>query len=342
MRSPLHPREPRRGSGVSVLDAKVRKVYLSNMEPLLTTQNQGLLSSPTTSGLVDVFLAGKSGRTLRAYSEDLRDFAAFLGVEEVKEAANLLLSKTHGSANEIALSWRASLLDRGLSPSTVNRRLSALRSLVRLARTLGLVPWALELGSLRSSKYRETRGPGLEGFRALLSLVDKDQTPKGRRDRVVLRLLWDLALRREEVVSLNVENVDLSAGTVSVLGKGRRERETLTLPSSTIAALRSWLEVRGTLPGPLVVNMDHKTKGERLTGAGLYFLVRELGSRVGLSVRPHGLRHASITEALELTGGNVRAVQRFSRHKDLRTLTVYDDNRQDLAGEVASLVAGAA
>ena len=57
-------------------------------------------------------------------------------------------------------------------------------------------------------------------------------------------------------------------------------------------------------------------------------------------VRPHGLRHAAITEALDLTKGNVRAVQRFSRHRDLRTLTIYDDNRQDLAGEIARQLAG--
>ena len=56
-------------------------------------------------------------------------------------------------------------------------------------------------------------------------------------------------------------------------------------------------------------------------------------------MRPHGLRHASITAALDITGGDVRAVQRFSRHRNLTTLTVYDDNRLDLGGKVARLVA---
>ncbi|HVT40002.1 MAG TPA: hypothetical protein VHE78_13215 [Gemmatimonadaceae bacterium] len=54
----------------------------------------------------------------------------------------------------------------------------------------------------------------------------------------------------------------------------------------------------------------------------------------------HGLRHAAITHALDVCAGDVRKVQKFSRHRDLRTLTVYDDNRQDVAGEVAKLVAG--
>jgi integrase/recombinase XerC len=58
-------------------------------------------------------------------------------------------------------------------------------------------------------------------------------------------------------------------------------------------------------------------------------------------VRPHGLRHAAITAALD-AGLDVRRVAKFSRHRDLRTLTVYDDNRQDLAGVVAAVVAGVA
>lgn len=68
-------------------------------------------------------------------------------------------------------------------------------------------------------------------------------------------------------------------------------------------------------------------------------MIRELGEKAGLRARPHGLRHAAITEALEATGGDVRRVQRFSRHKDVRVLLVYDDQRKDLAGEVSRLVA---
>ena len=62
---------------------------------------------------------------------------------------------------------------------------------------------------------------------------------------------------------------------------------------------------------------------------------RQAIEAAGVRARPHGLRHAAITEALELTGGDVRRVQRFSRHRSLQTLLRYDDNRQDLAGGVA-------
>ena len=86
------------------------------------------------------------------------------------------------------------------------------------------------------------------------------------------------------------------------------------------------------------MNRARPGKG-RLTAIGLYGMVRELGRKIGLKVWPHGLRHAAITEALDLTGGNVRAVQRFSRHRDVRILERYDDNRRDLASEVAKQVA---
>lgn len=310
------------------------------MDAIIVSNTQTALQVPTASRLVQVFLSGKSGRTLRAYSLDLQDFSDFVGADTVDQAASALMGRGHGGANELALAWRSDLLERGLSPATVNRRLAALRSLVKLGRTLGLVPWTLELPGVQGQAYRDTRGPGRDGFRRLLDQTDN--SAKGRRDRLILRLLWDLALRREEVVSLDLEHADQDAGTVSILGKGRRERETLTLPAATRDALRDWLAARGDEPGPLVYNVDRRTRGRRLTGAGLYHVVRTLGKGAGIKVRPHGIRHAAITEALEVTQGNVRAVQRFSRHRDVRTLSTYDDNRQDLGGNVAALVAASA
>ena len=80
----------------------------------------------------------------------------------------------------------------------------------------------------------------------------------------------------------------------------------------------------------------------RLSSSGLARIVRESGRAAGVQkpVRPHGLRHAAITGALEASGGDVRAVQRFSRHASVETLLVYDDARQDLGGKMAAKLAG--
>jgi integrase/recombinase XerC len=297
---------------------------------------------PAGARLLSAFFAGRNPRTLTAYRQDLADFRAFMGAETSEDAGRLLLERGHGEANGLALAYRAHLLERGLSPATVNRRLAALRSLVKLARTLGFVSWALDVESVKSETYRDTRGPGRAGVRLLFEELERRTDAKGLRDRALVRLLYDLGLRRGEVASLRLEDVDLRAGSVAVLGKGRTERAALTLPEPTQAALVAWLAVRGSKRGPVFLNFDHAGKGEGLAGRSIARLVAKLGNAVGLTVRPHGLRHAAITEALDLTGGDVRKVQRFSRHRDLRVLNRYDDNREDLGGSVARLVAATA
>jgi integrase/recombinase XerC len=76
--------------------------------------------------------------------------------------------------------------------------------------------------------------------------------------------------------------------------------------------------------------------GLRLTGDGIYHIVRDLGARVGVpTLTPHKLRHTAITIALDLTDGNVRAVRDLSRHARLETLQRYDDNRRNFQGSVS-------
>jgi integrase/recombinase XerC len=242
----------------------------------------------------------------------------------------------------VALAWKASLQERRLQAATINRRLAALRSLVQLARTLGIVPWALEVQNVRAESYRDTRGPGLSGVRLLLNEVESRRDKKALRDRAALRLLYDLGLRRSEVVALDVDDLDLDAGTVAVLGKGRTQKTKLTLPGPTKEAIRQWLEARGTEMGPLFTNLDRAGKGCRLTGTSLYRLVRRLGEKVGLRVRPHGLRHTAITEACKLAqakGLGLEEVLDFSRHRDVKVLMVYRDRERDVQGQLATLVA---
>jgi integrase/recombinase XerC len=294
------------------------------------------------AGLVEAFLSGRSERTLEAYRRDLEDFTAFVGAPSGEEATRLLLGRGHGEANALVLSYKSHLLEKGLSPSTVNRRLAALRSLVKMARTLGLVPWTLEVSNVRAKAYRDTRGPGAAGVHLLLDQVQGDN-PKAVRDRALIRLLYDLGLRRGEVVSLDAEDLDLERGTVAVTGKGRREKEPLTLPEPTALYLAAWSEVRGEEPGPLFVNVDRAGKGERLTGTSLYRLVRGYGEKAGLRTWPHGLRHTAITEAVKKVqeaGYPLEVARDFSRHSDIRTLLIYRDRERNYQGEVASMVAG--
>jgi integrase/recombinase XerC len=290
--------------------------------------------------LVAAFLAGRRDTTLRTYRIALEDFRRFTGAPTLAHAARGLLGGTHGDANRTAHAYAATLRGRGLAAASVNLRLTALRALVKLARVQGLVPWALEVQGVRAEPFRDTRGPGRSGVRAVLAEVDGATTPKDLRDRAIIRLLTDLALRRGEVVGIDVDDVDLVGATVAVLGKGRHGKTEITLPEPTKAALAAWLAARAPGPGALFVNFVRGGARGRLTGASLARIVRRIGASAGIEcLRPHALRHAAITQALDVTHGDIRAVQRFSRHADPRTLLLYDDARRDGAGEVAKLVA---
>jgi integrase/recombinase XerC len=298
-----------------------------------------------TSGvdLVSSFLRGRNQKTIDAYRKDLEDFRAFLGASTIDDASKILLSRGPGDANSLALAYKTHLIERGLQSATVNRRLAALRSLVKLARTLGLTVYTLQVENMKSQPYRDTKGPGKNGYRAMLDQAQKAKEAKAIRDQAILHLLYDMGLRRGEVISLDLADLDLMAGTVSVLGKGRTQKESLTLPNETKKALSEWLKIRGATPGPLFLNFDPSAiEPGRLTGDGLYKIIKKLGKKAGIKARPHGLRHSAITEALDLTGGNIRAVARFSRHRNVQVLTLYDDNRTDLGGNVAQMVAAGA
>lgn len=291
--------------------------------------------------LVEAFLGGRNARTRLAYAQDWADFAAFLGAPGASHAAHVLLSRGHGGANALVLSYRNHMADRGLASATLARRLAAIKSLVKLARMLGMVGWILDVEAPKVETYRDTRGPGRPVVRAMLDAAAARDDAKGRRDQAILRLALDLGLRRGEIVSLDVEHVDVAGRTVAILGKGRKNRETLTMPPSAADATRRWLELRGDAAGPLFLNLDRGHAGQRLTGTAVYLIVQSLGAKAGAKVRPHGLRHAAVTAALDATGGDVRQVQKFSRHRDVRTLTRYDDARHDIAGDVAKRVAAA-
>src|SRR4029077_946832 len=106
----------------------------------------------------------------------------------------------------------------------------------------------------------------------------------------VVRLRHDLAWRRGELVALDLADVDLEAGSVAVVGKGRTEAVRLTLPDPTRDALAYWMATRGLDAAPLLGRLDGAADGpDRLTDTAVFLVVRDLGRKAGLSrpTRPH-------------------------------------------------------
>jgi integrase/recombinase XerC len=282
--------------------------------------------------------------TRKARVKDVAALGRYLGLEPAA-TLDLVVAGTPGQANTIALGFKADQLSRKLAPNTINRRLSTLRRACRVARRLGLVDWSLDVELLRSEAYRDTAGPGLEGWRSILAVATVQAStgsPTALRDLAIIRCLYDRGLRTVEVLRLDLADVDLEGKRLAVVGKGKQERSWLTINAPTRDALAAWIRARGTTRGPLIIRTDRAAGGrlDRLTHLAVWRAVRRLGKKAGLAIpaRPHGLRHASTTRLLDLTGGDVRRVRRFTRHASLDVLTVYDDNRQDFGGQLSELL----
>jgi integrase/recombinase XerC len=287
----------------------------------------------TLWSLIENALLGLKPATRKAYGEDLAGFAGWLGAPGVAAAAAQLVALPHGEANALAFEYRSELLKRGLAPSTVNRHMAALKFVTRMARLGGQIAWELEVPSMKVEAYRDTAGPGRNSVgQVVTDLLGKDDALSAR-NLAIIGLLYNQGLRRGEVAALDFEHLDQERGRLSILGKGRSGREWVTLARGTCTFLSGWLSLRGTSPGPLFWNLDRAAKRGRLSSTSIYRTIRGYG--LG---RPHGLRHSAITEALEATNGNLREVMMFSRHKDPKVLMKYDDNRKDVAGDIAARI----
>lgn len=293
--------------------------------------------------LLERWTEGRSPQTVRAYTSDLRQFATWAGRPSTGAALNWILAASHGEANEIAHQYRSSMLDGGLAPATVNRRLAALRSIVELGQRFGMIPWSLNVDGVKTEAFRDTAGPGQSAVSAMKAAAERNDRgyklpAKSARDVALIRLFYDLGLRRSEIANLQLSDLDLRAGKVSVLRKGKRETKLRTLPPRTIDALKVWLKHRGQKPGPLFLNFHRaRATSNGLSANGIYHVIRTLGETVDVKARPHGLRHTSVTMAY-LKTKDPAMTKDFAGHAGIDMTMRYVDNVADTAGEVARLV----
>lgn len=304
------------------------------------------LATITPTSLYDAVLSGRRATTLKSYRADYEAFRRFIGASTAAAALESLVALPQGAANAVVLAWRGRMTDDGLASATIARRLSAIRSAVRVARMLGRCGYEIEVELPRVEAYRDTTGPGSDGYRKMLAVAKAEAetgNPIAVRNLAVLRLLHDLGLRRFEATGLDLADVDLEGSKVWILGKGKSARLALTLPPATRAALAAWLAIRGVEPGPCFPRLDPAAGPlERLSGDSVCEMVKALAKRAGITkpVRAHSIRHEAISEALDRLNGDLRSAAKFSRHANLSTIGIYDDRRRDRAGEVARLVAG--
>jgi integrase/recombinase XerC len=283
--------------------------------------------------------------TRREYHKDLRKFfVAMTGTEPNVDSVLEFLHLSEKRAVAVVLKYKALLLAQGLKEATVNRRLSAIKSLVKFARSFGVCVYSLadvELEKVRV--YRDTSGVDASTIDSVIQLIERS-TVRGKRDYALLRLLWENALRRNEVSQLCVKDFDPHECRLRILGKGQGTNDEWVKISAPAAdAIASWLQARGRLAAssPLFVSLDNRTKGHRLTGDGIRKIVVKYFGEAGTKklMSPHRIRHSAITAVLDATDGNVRKAQKLSRHAKLDVLMQYDDNRHRDQEEMTNLLA---
>jgi integrase/recombinase XerC len=286
-----------------------------------------------------------SAHTVDAYESDVTQFLTFAAQHhgttlEALEPTQLQLGAVRA--------FMADLYRQGHARSSVARKLAAMRAFGRFLRREGFID--VNAAALAVAPKREQRVPAhlsMDEMTRLLEMPDASD-PLGRRDRAILELFYASGLRLSELVGLDLENVNLRARMVRVLGKGAKER-IVPFNTSTEQALRAWLSDRASLSNPstrfarsgqaqssrpkadspkprthnrepLFVNF----RGARLTGRSIQRLVARYvaacSTRFGIS--PHALRHSFATHLLE-RGADLRAIQELLGHVQLSTTQRY-------------------
>jgi integrase/recombinase XerC len=275
--------------------------------------------------------------TRREYSKAINYFCQAMAAKQSPAVfLHEFLELPKKTAILLVLEWRQRLINEGKSSATINQRLSALKSLVEYALRCEACSYSLsEIKSLKGQPYKNTRGVPVEDYREILAWVDRT-TDLGRRDYAILRLLWDNALRREEVVTLDLSDYLPKEGRLMILGKGQVDKESIDLNPQVIEALNEWIAFRSGLyfspknGAERDLSMFISCNGRRLAGSDIFRILKSYADLAEVQISPHRVRHSAITAYLDASDGNIRVAQSLSRHKDPRTLMIYDDNRQQL------------
>lgn len=262
-----------------------------------------------------------SAHTVAAYRRDLEQFGRYLTEQGV--------GAVEGADDKLVRLWMMNALERGESPRTVNRRLSALRGFYRFARLTGST--TAEPTALIEPPKTPKRLPEFIEERRMDRLFAELAWPegyKGELDRLVMELLYGTGMRLAELIGLRVGDYDRHSRTLRVLGKRNKER-IIPLGDALLTAIGSYQRSReaqlgaAAMDAPLLVSAT----GEPLARRSVQRLVAHyLGGVTSQRKRsPHVLRHTFATHMLD-HGADLNAVKELLGHAGLAATQVYTHN----------------
>ena len=270
----------------------------------------------SAAGPVEAFLEHlRVERNVSAHTRDAyqRDLAALCAWAAMRSRGVLELR------NDEIRAFVASEHRRGLSPKSLQRRLSACRSYYL---------WLLKRGRIDANPADAIRGP--KTARKLPQVLDVDEAvqlvevatdaPLGLRDRALLELFYSSGLRLSEVCALKWADLDFAQGLVTVLGKGSKQR-IVPVGSHARNALAALREEAAGQPGDFVFP---GRGGAQISSRAVQLRVKKLAAQRGVykRVHPHLLRHSFASHMLE-SSGDLRGVQELLGHADIATTQIY-------------------
>ena len=278
---------------------------------------------------------GSATNTLQSYRRDLRRYLAFLsgrGVGDLGNVTSVLVGEFLAHLREGDDTHPA------LSASSAGRAVVAVRGLHRFALREGLV--AVDVAHEVTPPVPAQRLPkaiSVDDVERLLEAASYADTPLAIRDRALIEVLYGTGARISEAVGLAVDDVDLSGRSVTLAGKGGKQRR-VPLGSYAIAAVEAYLvRARPVLSanGAPSRQVFLNARGGPLSRQSAWAVLRVTAERAGLpgDLSPHTLRHSFATHLME-GGADVRVVQELLGHASVTTTQIYTRVTVDTLREV--------
>ena len=257
-----------------------------------------------------------SPHTLKAYSGDLANFAAYAGSRDWKRIDHIAIR-----------GFLSQLYEKGLGKTSVARSLAAVRSLYRWLAQEGVVEQnPAKLVATPKLPKKLPRVPTIEEMNSVIDGQMPEVAAFPERDRLKLELLYGCGIRNSELTGIDLGDIRLSAEAILIRGKGKKERY-VPFGDSVKSALATYLPERQKV---LAASNKHAAallinrRGGRLTTRSVGRIIKKIAVAKGLSpdVHPHTLRHAFGTHMLE-EGADLRAIQELLGHERLATTQRY-------------------
>ena len=261
-----------------------------------------------------------SAHTEKAYLKDIEAFAGFL---------NETLDCPHPKEANYAMirNWIVALLDEGVSPRSVNRKMSSLKTYYRFllkTKQVSVNPMQTHR-ALKTPKKVQTPFSEKEVAEVLKELEGADDF-ESARDRLLVELFYTTGMRRAELINLKISDISKTNATVKVLGKRNKQRIVPLLPS-VLRSLDHYLKFRRAIAASEERHILLTTKGVKMYDTLVYRIINSYFSKTSHKAKksPHILRHSFATHLLN-QGASLTAVKELLGHSSLASTQVYTHN----------------